>query len=427
MKNPKMHGLVIVAIIALGVGVTSVTAQAQSALTAWASLPKGVRDCMSVALRRNNQTLEAVIASGVLPTDARLSDAVKTCRQFVEGLPADYQCKLKLATGEAVETICTKYYAVREGSGYRKITKEEAFRDAFTARGNDTVYLDEETEAGRRQREDRIRSALGSVPADQPKAEVAKPNEVQKPAQADKAGPSSPELQIVEQLYYCTFLAIARHAAETNARKLTDQQSDELSTIMVGYRHAVTEYVRIHNIAAARVREQSDAAGNKVQEFKAVGEQKFLSAYAERNAPCIQLLAQNADVKKLVEAGAELQRRSFQAQTSDTRYRVTLTCGVNGRHINSMGCFSGGRDSAKTELELRNGGEYRLYQIQNIRSLGEESPGGLQFDLREKVSIKAQNASPMLLLTLKIVDVKTNQVVFEKSVSQYGVISVKNE
>lgn len=140
-------------------------ARAQSAVSAWSGVSKELRDCVEVAAQRSNITLAGMIAAGVLPSDSRLTDTLRVCKLFVEGLKTNYACKLKLTNGQTVDTICNQYFGVRDGSGYRKITKDQAFRDAFTPRGLHTVTIDEEAPEGRLQREERIRQALDSSPA----------------------------------------------------------------------------------------------------------------------------------------------------------------------------------------------------------------------------------------------------------------------
>ncbi len=134
---------------------------AQGAFYAWGKVSQGVRDCVGVAATRSNQTLEGMIASGVLPTDQRLSSAMQFCRQYVAGLKTNYSCKVKTPAGEMVDTICNQYYGVRAGSSYRKTSKEEAFALAFTARADQIILVDEETADGLQQREAGIRRALG--------------------------------------------------------------------------------------------------------------------------------------------------------------------------------------------------------------------------------------------------------------------------
>lgn len=143
-------------------GIVCGPAQAQEALRAWNSVSKEMRDCVAIAATRSNITLEGIIANGVLPTDPRLSDTMQLCRIFVDGLKTNYACKLRQQNGAVVETICNQYFGVREGTGYRKITKSEAFRGAFTSAWGNIVTVDEEAPEGRTQREAAIRQALNT-------------------------------------------------------------------------------------------------------------------------------------------------------------------------------------------------------------------------------------------------------------------------
>lgn len=146
--------------------------QAQDALSAWSGVSKALRDCVAVAATRSNVTLEGIIANGVLPNDPRLSEIMLSCKQFVEGLKNNYQCNLKLTDGAAVSTVCNQYFGFRENGAFKKVTKDQAFRDAFTTRAQNYVVFEEEAPEGRAQREAMIKQAL--APPDNPTAEAKK-------------------------------------------------------------------------------------------------------------------------------------------------------------------------------------------------------------------------------------------------------------
>ncbi|MCI0557335.1 MAG: hypothetical protein MN733_02490 [Nitrososphaera sp.] len=108
----------------------------------------------------------------------------------------------------------------------------------------------------------------------------------------------------------------------------------------------------------------------------------------------------------------------------EKNYVAYLTCGMGDNHLNILGCFSN-RSSGDTELELKNGDEYGLYKVYNIRSLGQETQqDGLIINLKAPFEIKAQNADDTLILGIKIVETNTGNVVFRKQVGTYGVIAV---
>jgi len=148
------------ALVVIAISNVPGTTRAQDALRAWNAVPKAIRDCVDVAAQRANISLAGVIASGVMPSDQRLADTMAICKQFVEGLKENYRCTLKLPNNESINTTCSQYYGYRDGNQFKKITKEEAFRDAFTQRSARNLIFEEETTEGRRFREDGIRQSL---------------------------------------------------------------------------------------------------------------------------------------------------------------------------------------------------------------------------------------------------------------------------
>ena len=112
-------------------------------------------------------------------------------------------------------------------------------------------------------------------------------------------------------------------------------------------------------------------------------------------------------------------------QTTNEGYEAILSCGMSANeNINILACFAAG-GGAQTELEIKNGSQYGMYKAHNISSLGRLERDGLHIDLQKHFAITAQNSHNILLLNLKVIDWK-GDVLFQKSASQYGVISVSN-
>jgi hypothetical protein len=100
-----------------------------------------------------------------------------------------------------------------------------------------------------------------------------------------------------------------------------------------------------------------------------------------------------------------------------------VSCTVNGMHTNVLACFGG---SPGTELELTNGQEYGLYKVYQLLSLGTETQQGFRINLRRNFKIVAQNSSSSLILGIKIMDTISDQIVWQKQVSRFGVVNVSN-
>ena len=127
--------------------------------------------------------------------------------------------------------------------------------------------------------------------------------------------------------------------------------------------------------------------------------------------------AQIAAMKRLVKAADE--------RAANYPYEAILSCGFNGQHISAIACFTG--KHSQTQLELRNGDDYGMYQNWELqRAGGQEYQDGLHISLNKNFSITAQNAADDLILNLRIVDKKTNRVLYEKSAAKYGVVSARN-
>ncbi|GGZ90467.1 hypothetical protein [Novosphingobium arvoryzae] len=101
---------------------------------------------------------------------------------------------------------------------------------------------------------------------------------------------------------------------------------------------------------------------------------------------------------------------------------AVISCGLTGwENINTLACFAGSNSGAATELEINNGGSYRLYKPHEIAGNFPQQGRGIEIPLRTAYSIKIQNSNRNLKLGLRIFD-RAGNVVFEKQASQYGVI-----
>jgi hypothetical protein len=119
------------------------------------------------------------------------------------------------------------------------------------------------------------------------------------------------------------------------------------------------------------------------------------------------------------------QRNQDEKNANQIRYKAILVCGARGGHINILPCLMG-ENRVSTELELQNGTSYEMFKGHQIRQAGSETSSGFVIDLKQRFKLKVQNAHSALVLNLKVVDVQSGAIVFEKSVSRFGIISVSN-
>ena len=87
-------------------------------------------------------------------------------------------------------------------------------------------------------------------------------------------------------------------------------------------------------------------------------------------------------------------------------------------------CMS--QDGVTTELELRNGDDYRMYKIHDVAQAGRQVAGGFEIDLRRSYELKIQNASESLLLTLVVAGRADGRELYRRSTARFGVLAVRN-
>ena len=146
---------------------------------------------------------------------------------------------------------------------------------------------------------------------------------------------------------------------------------------------------------------------------------------------------QNMDVNEYIDARLKEEQRLAQiareeeaerqaAFAREYPYTAILTCGRGGGdHLNIIVCFDG-EYGVDTELEITNGGKYQMYTPFNLSQAGSEYNSGFQIALRDSFTIRAQNTSKELVLSLKIVNTATGTTLYQDSAAQYGVINVSN-
>ena len=129
---------------------------------------------------------------------------------------------------------------------------------------------------------------------------------------------------------------------------------------------------------------------------------------------------------------AESERRAQDEKRRQIEYAkefpftATINCGMNGRHINIMACMSGS-GSIKSQLELTNGSEYKMFQAWDVaQQAGRETSEGVVIPLRSRFKIKIQNVTDTLILTVKVVNNATGSVAYTQSAAKYGTVFVGN-
>ena len=127
--------------------------------------------------------------------------------------------------------------------------------------------------------------------------------------------------------------------------------------------------------------------------------------------------------ERLAQQEAEAQRQAHR-YAKEFPYKLVVTCEIQGQNIGIEPCFIGSRHGIHTQLEIRNGNEYGMYQPWDLQRLGDSRGEGLVIPLREKFMVKGQNSSNTLLLTFKVFDTATGGLLFIESAPFYRTIAV---
>lgn len=134
--------------------------------------------------------------------------------------------------------------------------------------------------------------------------------------------------------------------------------------------------------------------------------------------------ARAARAAKEAKEAAAAQREMDKRVAKDFPYAALVRCRIGDQTVNLMACMTEG--GLETEIELRNGADYRMYKVHDVQSLGRWSGEGVAIDLRAGFAMKAQNASKSAVLDVVIRDRASGSVKFQKSAARFGVISVQN-
>jgi hypothetical protein len=151
-------------------------------------------------------------------------------------------------------------------------------------------------------------------------------------------------------------------------------------------------------------------------------------AEAQNSAIAVTTVRDNRLQQQQLQAQADAERRQREQQEflRNYPYQAIISCSFQNQHANLLVCLKGGEYAAETTLEVQNGANYALYNVYNIDSAGRETRDGLILDLRDTFSLKMQNSSADLILSIVIKERASGAVMYQKSAGQYGVLYVEN-
>lgn len=132
-----------------------------------------------------------------------------------------------------------------------------------------------------------------------------------------------------------------------------------------------------------------------------------------------------AQYKLEAEKQALEERRQQAVFAQKYPYTAILSCTVGAGLVALEACFVGAHKT-NSELEVRNGNSYRMYQAWEVGQAGKRTNEGLEIPLESRFAIRAQNAHADLLLNLTVVKTDTRSVLYQKSASKWGVVAASH-
>ena len=167
----------------------------------------------------------------------------------------------------------------------------------------------------------------------------------------------------------------------------------------------------------------TDYENRKVDEAKKREEHEMWLQTAEGKK---HLADEEAKRRREAEATQRAEAAEAARIAKEFPFYAEVTCN-NGGYGNFPihACFTGTKDVL---FEVHNGSDYHFYALPDIFNLSARPGRNSEafINLRNKFQIKMQNAGDQWILGLRVIKRQTGEVIFQKKVSGFGVISVKN-
>lgn len=159
----KLRGFLVLEVLLISAILQGIALGA-SPLEEWKSVPKPVRECVQFAADAENTSLEAIIASGVRPSEPNVAKVVAACTTLTTPLRQRFDCVLKDTFGNTVNTLCREFFAVMQNGQWQEVTPSDAMR--YNIVDNQQIAtMSSEIPEGAARRESEIGAALEADPA----------------------------------------------------------------------------------------------------------------------------------------------------------------------------------------------------------------------------------------------------------------------
>lgn len=143
-----------------------------------------------------------------------------------------------------------------------------------------------------------------------------------------------------------------------------------------------------------------------------------------KTAVAIRAERQQKETREAERRAAE-QKKAREEYAKRFPFTAVISCSLGESSLVTLtACFF--NRHTQTELEVKNGADYRMYTPRDLFEAGHVTERGLEIPLQKSFLIKAQNAGENILLTVTVIDNRSGSVAFKKSASQYGVVRVQN-
>jgi hypothetical protein len=155
----------------------------------------------------------------------------------------------------------------------------------------------------------------------------------------------------------------------------------------------------------------------------------FLTDRAEAAKNGSDLLAERdarLEKERIAREKAEEEERQRRAEFAK-KYPFTaiIRCEIQDTTFPAEQCFFG-RNNVNTNLELRNGSFYKLYQAYEIPQLDHYRGGDVRIPLEYNFELVVQNASENFILTLIVVTTENEKEIYRQSGALYKAMKISN-
>ena len=160
-----------------------------------------------------------------------------------------------------------------------------------------------------------------------------------------------------------------------------------------------------------------DAVLNYLRDKQVAQSEKISISYARNKR-----LAHQTVEKERAEAEEARKKQQF---AKEFPYLLVVSCELGEQKYDVTACFAG-KHHFYTELEVRNGHEYQMYQFLNLKNAGKITSEGLAIPLRSQFMVKGRNARNPFLLTFSVYDSVNMSLIYKKSAPIFGVIAISS-